>query len=127
VGNSYTYVNDLPTTFTELAVSAGRNVEAGMVANGGESLAQYAVARETLDKIASASWTFVVLQEQSETPASSAGRTAQMYPAARTLATRVKADGAQPMFFMTWAHRDGMALAGATNYESMQLGDRRRV
>jgi hypothetical protein len=64
VGNSYTYVNDLPTTFADLAVSGGRNVEAGMVASGGETLAQHAVACETLDKVASASWTFVVLQEQ---------------------------------------------------------------
>lgn len=121
VGNSYTYVNDLPTTFADLAVSGGRNVEAGMVASGGETLAQHAVARETLDKIASASWTFVVLQEQSETPTSSAGRSSMMYPAARTLAARVKAAGAQTMFFMTWAHRDGMAVAGAGTYESMQL------
>jgi hypothetical protein len=121
VGNSYTYVNDLPTMFAELAVAGGHNVEAGMVANGGETLAQHAVALETLDKIASAPWSFVVLQEQSETPASSAGRTSQMYPAARTLAAKVTAIGAQMMFFMTWAHRDGTTMAGATNYESMQL------
>jgi hypothetical protein len=121
VGNSYTYVNDLPNTFARLAVAGGRNVEAGMVANGGETLAQHAAAAETLDKIASVPWSFVVLQEQSETPATSAGRSSMMYPATRTLAAKVQADGAQPMFFMTWAHRDGTSATGAGNYESMQL------
>jgi hypothetical protein len=120
VGNSYTYVNDLPTTFAQLAVAGGHNLETGMVANGGETLAQHAAAAETLDKIASAPWSFVVLQEQSETPATPAGRNS-MYPAARTLAARVKADGAQPMFFMTWAHRDGLPVTGVSTYESMQL------
>jgi hypothetical protein len=120
VGNSYTYVNDLPTTFAQLAVAGGHNVEAAMVANGGETLAQHAVAAETLDKIASAPWSFVVLQEQSETPATSAGRST-MYPAARTLASKVEAAGAEAMFFMTWAHRDGIPAAGIGTYESMQL------
>jgi hypothetical protein len=91
-----------------------------MVANGGETLAQHATAAETLDKIAAAPWSFVVLQEQSETPATPAGRNS-MYSAARTLAARVKADGAQPMFFMTWAHRDGLPVTGVSTYESMQL------
>ena len=85
VGNSYTYVNDLPTTFAQLAVAGGHKLETGMVANGGETLAQHATAAETLDKIAAAPWSFVVLQEQSETPATPAGRNS-MYSAARTLA-----------------------------------------
>jgi hypothetical protein len=121
VGNSYTYVNDLPNTFGELAVAGGHNVETGMVANGGETLAQHAASSDTLDKISSASWRFVVLQEQSETPATSAGRSSMMYPAARTLAAKIRAAGAEPIFFMTWAHADGLPAAGLNDYESMQL------
>ena len=120
VGNSYTYVNDLPATFADLARAGGQNVETGMIANGGETLAQHAASSETLDKIASAPWTVVVLQEQSETPATSPGRS-MMYPAARTLAQKVRSIGAAPMFFMTWAHRDGISVAGVNTYESMQL------
>lgn len=120
LGNSYTYVNDLPSTFAQLARSASRNVEASMVANGGETLAQHTTSPESLDKIASQAWTYVVLQDQSETPATSAGRDYYTYPAARTLAVRVEAAGAVPMFFMTWAHRDGLPAAGLPGYESMQ-------
>ena len=44
LGNSYTYVNDLPAVFRHLARAAGRNVETSMVASGGETLAQHAAS-----------------------------------------------------------------------------------
>jgi len=53
LGNSYTYVNDLPSTFAQLARSAGRPVEVAMVANGGETLTQHAASSESLGEIAS--------------------------------------------------------------------------
>jgi hypothetical protein len=119
LGNSFTYVNDLPSTFAQLSQSAGRPVQVGMVANGGETLAQHAASSDSLGEIASQGWTYVALQEQSDTPATDTGR-ASMYPAARALAAAVERDGAVPMFFMTWAHRDGEPTAGQASYESMQ-------
>jgi hypothetical protein len=120
LGNSYTYVNDLPSTFAQLAGSAGRHVEVAMVANGGETLTQHAASSESLGRISSQGWTYVVLQDQSETPATAAGRDYYTYPAARTLAAKVNAAGAIPVFFMTWAHRDGLPDAGLYGYEPMQ-------
>ena len=120
LGNSYTYVNDLPSTFAQLAGSAGRPVQVSMVANGGETLAQHATSTESLDKISSQHWTYVVLQDQSETPATAIGRDNFTYPAARTLANRVELVGAVPVLFMTWAHRDGMPEAGLSGYQEMQ-------
>jgi hypothetical protein len=119
LGNSYTYVNDLPSTFARLATSGGRQVEVSSVANGGETLAQHAAASDSLDAISSRRWTYVILQEQSETPATWAGRTS-MYPAVRTLAGRIESAGATPMLFMTWAHRDGLPTAGLADYGAMQ-------
>jgi hypothetical protein len=69
LGNSYTYVNDLPITFARLAQSGGHSVEVGMVANGGETLSQHAAAADDAGKISSQRWSYVVLQEQSDTPA----------------------------------------------------------
>jgi len=120
LGNSYTYVNDLPSTFARPAGSAGRPVEVSSVANGGETLAEHAAASDSLDAIASRRWTYVVLQEQSETPATWPGRTS-MYPAVRTLAGGIESAGATPMLFMTWAHRDGLPTAGQADYGAMQL------
>jgi hypothetical protein len=119
LGNSFTYVNDLPSTFAQLAWSAGHAVEVAMVANGGETLAQHAASSDSLGKIAAGGWTYVVLQEQSDTPATTAASDYYMYPAARTLADRAEHAGAVPMFFMTWAHKDGEPTAGQ-NYEAMQ-------
>jgi len=120
LGNSYTFVNDLPLTFARLAESAGRPVEVAMIADGGETLAEHAASAGDLDRIASGAWTYVVLQEQSTTPATPAGRDHYMYPAASTLAARVEEVGAVPLLFMTWAHKDGLPEAGLPNYEAMQ-------
>jgi hypothetical protein len=120
LGNSYTYVNDLPGTFARLASSGDRAVEVAMVANGGETLAQHSASSDSMNKLGSQGWSFVVLQEQSETPATPAGRS-YMYPAVRALTGRIQAGGATPLFFMTWAHRDGLPGSGTPSYESMQL------
>jgi lysophospholipase L1-like esterase len=119
-GNSFTYVNDLPSTFAQLAESAGRPVQVAMVANGGETLAQHAASSDDLDEIASQRWAYVVLQEQSETPATAAGRDDYTYPAASALASRAEAVGAVPLLFMTWAHKDGLPASGLPTYEAMQ-------
>jgi hypothetical protein len=120
LGNSYTYVNDLPSTFARLAGSAGRPVQVSMVANGGETLAQHAAATDSQSAIVSQRWTYVVLQEQSDTPATWAGRVS-MYPAVRTLDGQIESAGATPLLFMAWAHRDGMPESGLADYAAMQL------
>jgi hypothetical protein len=121
IGNSYTYVNDLPNTFAELSRLGGHQVETGMAAPGGWFLSDHVKSADTINKINSTKWDFVVLQEQSQTPASASARSAQMYPAARTLVQTVRANGATPIFFITWAHRDGWPEAGLPNYSAMQL------
>jgi hypothetical protein len=120
IGNSYTFVNDLPNTFAKLARSGGHKVEVGMSAQGGWTLSDHVGSTETLNLLNSAKWNFVVLQEQSQIPAIAQVRNQEMYPAARELIQKIKAVGATPIFFVTWAHRDGMPENGMTNYESMQ-------
>src|SRR5258708_6515145 len=120
IGNSYTYVNDLPTVFAEFAVSGGHPVETGMAATGGWTLAQHASSADTFAAIRSSKWNFVVLQEQSEIPSLPQSRTQAMYPAVRSLAGQIRAAGATPMLFITWAHRDGWPENGLKSYEAMQ-------
>jgi hypothetical protein len=121
LGNSYTFVNDLPSTFAQLARSGGHPVEVAMVANGGETLSQHAASGDDSSKIASQSWTYVVMQEQSDTPAYPSS-SSYMYGPARTLADLARRVGATPMLFMTWAHRDGEPSAGLGTYASAQGG-----
>jgi hypothetical protein len=120
IGNSYTFVNDLPGMFSKLACSGGKKVETDSYAQGGWTLAQHAASADSLAKINQQKWDFVVLQEQSEVPAIYNSRIQTMYPAARTLVSLIKQKGAQPLFFLTWGHRDGDPQFGLANYNVMQ-------
>jgi hypothetical protein len=121
IGNSYTYVNDLPGTFAQLAASGGHRVETGMVAPGGWTLQQHAASTDTINAISASKWNYVILQEQSQIPADAASRAASMYPAARSLASKIEASGAKPMFYLTPARREGWPEDGMPDYPSMQF------
>lgn len=120
VGNSYTYVNDLPSTFSELARSGGHRVEVGTLAEGGFSLQDHVQSSKLGAELTSSSWNYVVLQEQSQIPTVEYSRTNFMYPAARTLVQQIRSSNAQPLFFETWGHRSGDPENGMPTYESMQ-------
>ncbi len=120
IGNSYTSVNDLPTMFAKLARSGGHRVETGTATKDGSTLADHAGSAGTTTALTSASWSLVVLQEQSQIPAVDQFRQTEMYPAARKLVAMVRRTGAQPIFFITWAHRDGWPEDGLADYRSMQ-------
>lgn len=120
VGNSYTTVNDLPTVFAKLAASTGRRIDTGTVTQDGATLAEHLSSGAVQSKLAAAKWNVVVLQEQSEIPAVEQSRQLQMYPAARQLVGAVSDAGALPIFFLTWAHRDGLPANGLTTYAAMQ-------
>ena len=120
IGNSYTYVNDLPNTFVSLARAGGHRTEVGMSAQGGWMLADHVKSSDTIAKINSGKWNFVVLQEQSEVPAFQQSRNQEMYPAASILVGDIRQVGAVPIFLITWAYRDGLPANRMPNYESMQ-------
>ncbi len=121
IGNSYTFVNDLPKTLTRLAQSGGQRLETGMAAPGGWALSQHVNSAETLNQISSSKWNYIVLQEQSQIPASETARKTRMFPAVRALVGKIKTADATPMLFVTWGHRAGWPENGLRNYESMQL------
>ena len=121
LGNSFTYVNDLPSVFHDLARSAGQNVETSMVAGGGETLAQHATSSDSLNAINGTHWQFVVIQEQSQIPSVESFRQSQMYPAVRALAGDIWQAHATPILLETWAHRDGWSDE-RLDYAAMQAG-----
>lgn len=121
IGNSYTFVNDLPAALTKLAEAGGQRLETGMAAQGGWRLADHRDSGETLRAIQDAQWKYIVLQEQSQIPASAQAWTTEMYPAAQSLVETIRATGATPLLFVTWAHLDGWPDNGLPTYEAMQL------
>jgi hypothetical protein len=69
VGNSYTFVNDLPGVLTGLAeASRGRRIVTGQHTPGGYTLEQHVKDGKAADDIRKQKWDVVVLQEQSVLP-----------------------------------------------------------
>lgn len=114
VGNSYTYVNNLPAVLEGLAASANpaRAVEVEMVAVGGATLLQHWAQGEARRRIRAGRWDYVVLQEQSllgatwvdgEPVVSDPERV--FLPGVRAFVPEIRAAGAKPLLFLTWARR----------------------
>lgn len=118
IGNSHTFHNDVPKMFEEMARAGGHSVEADMVAHGGWTLLDHAQSPETTEKIRSAEWDFVVLQEQSDIPSFPTNREQEMYPSIRGLHNEISARGARTVLFMTWGHQDGSVAAGVGGYSA---------
>jgi hypothetical protein len=112
IGNSYTFVNKLPLMFKRLAASGHHRVHTGLLASPGESLAQHVASPATFRTIGEFPWNIVVLQERGEYPAVAAYRESETYPAARDLVRKVRATGARPLFFLTWAQEHGWPAFG---------------
>ena len=105
LGNSYTYVNDLPALVRAFgrAAKPPRAIEFECIAPGGCTLEMHAAeegVRSPRARIADGKFDFVVLQEQSRRPLVDADA---MLAAARALGTAIDAAKATPVWFATWA------------------------
>ncbi len=104
IGNSYTYVNDLPSLIVGLADSAdGRKIETDGHLVGGCTLEQHVKDRKAIDKIRVKRWDAVVLQEHSLQPIINRE---SMYKHARILDGEIKTQGAKTIFYLTWARQN---------------------
>jgi len=119
IGNSHTYVNDLPAMVESLAAAGGRTIETDQSVVGGYSLREHLVYDETLRKIALGGWNWVVLQEQSQIPSIAYWRDSAMYPASRSLDSLIRQAGGRTMFYMTWGWKNG----GVQTYQGYSSPD----
>ncbi len=104
VGNSYTYVNDLPSLIEGLADAAGgRKIQTDQYVVGGYTLEQQAKDKKALAKIRERKWDIVVLQENSLQPILNRE---SMYKYARVLDAEIKQQGAKTVFYLTWAREN---------------------
>lgn len=104
IGNSYTYVNDLPRTLQSMALAASppAAVEVGSVLLGGATLKRHWGDSTTVDLIRRGGWDYVVLQEQSLLPIEDPD-TLLLY--GTRLAEVIEAANATPILFVTWARK----------------------
>lgn len=112
IGNSYTYTNDLPGLFAQLAFSLGEQVETGMSAPGGYTFIGHTQLAATQQLLAQGDWDFVVLQEQSQLPSFPLEQVeAECFPYAAQLVQQARAANpcTEPVFLMTWGRENGDA------------------
>lgn len=109
VGNSYTFVHDLPGRLRELALAAvpARGVYVESVVRGGATLRTLWNLPEVGRAFDAAGFTHVVIQGQSTEPLNDPGDF-QVY--AGKLVARAKRMGAVPVLYETWARREGNPL-----------------
>ncbi len=103
VGNSYTFVNDLPGVLAGLAeASRGRRIVTGQHTPGGYTLEQHVKDGKAVEAIKNQKWDIVVLQEQSVLPVV---QPASMYSGAWDLHETIRSQEARTLFYLTWARK----------------------
>lgn len=125
IGNSYTYTNDMPRVFFEkMAESCGYNVRVTAITKGSYTLEKFADPTDPYGGRVMAhlstpgSYDYVILQEQSVRPITEPEK---FRDSVCNLNERIRAIGAQPVLYATWARQTGsekLSELGLTN-ESM--------
>lgn len=118
IGNSYTYVNDLPTMTSLLATSLGDEISFDSKTNGGYTFANQAADPLTYTKIKSKPWDYVILQAQSQEPSFPTSQVnSGTLPYAEQLADSVYANRfcSQVHYYMTWGRQNGDAQWDSIN------------
>ena len=104
IGNSYTFYNDLPDVLAALSRKTAYPLEVDSYTAGAMSLRgfldipEHARARKLLE---SGEYDWVVLQDQSQTPAY---RPAETLDSVRRWTALARKSGTRVMLFLTWAH-----------------------
>lgn len=118
IGNSYTYVNDLPQMTVKAAQSAGDDFTYESNTPGGYSF-QGHCQNHSITLIQQGGWDIVILQGQSEEPSFPPFQVeAETFPYAQQLVESIyhyNDSTVEPMFYMTWGHKNGDPR-NASNY-----------
>ena len=110
IGNSYTYVNDMPTMIGNIATSFGDVLIKDSQTPGGMTFNGHASNTLTYTKINSNNWDHVVLQAQSQEPSFPDSQVdTETIPYAMQMADSVYANNycSKVMMFMTWGRENG--------------------
>jgi len=112
LGNSYTYVNNLPSLVQQVAASTGNTFTYDSNTPGGYRLKSHTTNTTSINKIQVGNWDYVVLQDQSQFPSFPDDQVAtEVYPYATQLSNLIKQHNpcATPAFYMTWGRENGDA------------------
>lgn len=128
VGNSFTFFNELPDMFQNIASTQGMNVSNTRVLKGGESFSGHLKNKNLIEILKKGGFDYIILQEQSSMPANhTAIVEKEVYPYAKQLNDLALKGSpkAKVIFYMTWGHKYGNIRATESypldhTYEEMQ-------
>lgn len=110
LGNSYTGSNNLPVLVKNLALSLGDTIFVDSNTPGGYTIEGHTTNVNSLNKINSQQWDYVVIQEQSQLPSFPPAQVAsQVLPFATQLIDSIRDNHSctESVFFMTWGRENG--------------------
>jgi hypothetical protein len=125
IGNSHTYLHYMPQMLVRLADLADRGftLQTDQITGEGASLQWHWNHSPTQEKIRSRQWDFVVLQDRSSGPLE---ELESFRIHARLLDEEIRRQGAQTVFYMTWANKSQPGtqkiLADAYGQTAAELG-----
>ncbi|MBR4645959.1 MAG: DUF4886 domain-containing protein [Bacteroidales bacterium] len=108
LGNSYTYVNNLPELVSMMISSSDEDFSYQMNAPGGCTFQHHCMVSSSY--IQQGGWDYVVLQEQSQLPSFPEDQFMQeSYPYAESLCSMIRDynSDAKIVFYMTWGRKNG--------------------
>lgn len=101
IGNSYTYVNNLPGVLIDMAKAAHeRTFDPTVVLVGGSTLEAHLTRGDAMREIEKGGWDYVIVQEQSTRPMDAPAAFFRDVP---TFAAAVKKVGAKMVLYESWA------------------------
>jgi hypothetical protein len=112
IGNSFTYVNDLPHTFQGIATSKGKEVVVDNSTIGGCTLF-YQKDDNRTNMLLAHDWDYISLQDYSQLPTIKAAREKYLYPAVQYIAAHKK--NAKVLMYDTWGYIKGTTTACPTS------------
>ncbi len=110
LGNSYTYVNNLPIIIKYIATIESDTLITDENLIGGYTLKGHSTNQTSISKIMQGNWDAVVLQEQSQLPSFPDETVeADVFPAAKYLDSIIHVYNpcAKTIFYMTWGRKNG--------------------
>ena len=102
IGNSHTYMNDMPEMVAKRFREDGYDCEVTMIAHGGWYLKQHVVEPDVRFNILYGHYDYVVLQEHSHP----FGPEEDFFQAASALNEWIREAGSIPVIYMTWARKE---------------------
>lgn len=121
IGNSLTFLNDLPGTLSRMALAVGDTIHVSSVAQPDFALIDhYQGGSNALEAIASRRWDFVVLQQG---PSTTPINRDSLIISTQLFNTRIRQAGATPALYMVWPSRDRIAFFDAARVSYQLAAD----